>query len=522
MANSAHFSHHALVFYGAELPEEGTLVGYAAIIHKLKLRVPLPGKMALISEQNRKYLDPPWMVFPNVYGPDDNLQISEIEALYRHLVFALKYEGVNLLAFKKIAEYYDEDQLSELVSIEPTGQYARRIWFLVEWLLGKRLPGKENIHKKSYVKVLDETLQYGVKGEKSSRHLVINNLPGNRDFCPLILKTVKLEKYIGENLIDQKDRYLEGIRKDILQRASAFLLLEDSRASFSIEGENPESKRAIRWGQAIGYAGKRDLSKEELCRLQEVVIENPRFLELGYRRKGGFVGSHDRISGRPVPDHISARWQDLEILMQGLLDAEKLLSTEKMDAVLTAACIAFGFVFIHPYEDGNGRIHRYLVHHVLAKKQFDRKGIIFPVSASMLDRIDAYRKALEAFSFSVLDFIQWRETVDHNVEVLNETIDYYRYFDATPQAEFLYDCVKDTIDRIIPAEVDYLEKYDAFKRYLDDEFEMPDKTVALLIRFLEQNRGKLSKRAKEKEFALLSEEEVERIERRFQIITGVS
>ena len=37
---------------------------------------------------------------------------------------------------------------------------------------------------------------------------------------------------------------------------------------------------------------------------------------------------------------------------------------------------------------------------------------------------------------------------------------------------------------IIPQEVAYLRKYDAFKQYIDDEFEMPDRTVALLVRFL--------------------------------------
>ncbi|HIP51694.1 MAG TPA: hypothetical protein EYG94_06355 [Campylobacterales bacterium] len=30
--------------------------------------------------------------------------------------------------------------------------------------------------------------------------------------------------------------------------------------------------------------------------------------------------------------------------------------------------IAFSFVYIHPLEDGNGRIHRYLIHHVLAER----------------------------------------------------------------------------------------------------------------------------------------------------------
>ena len=126
-----------------------------------------------------------------------------------------------------------------------------------------------NLSKKSYVDVVDAKLQYAVNGIKSPRHLVINNLPGTADFCPLIRKTNKLEKYIEQNLAEKKDNYLKGIRKNILQRASAFLLLKDSKASFTIEGESPKSKRAARWSQAIGQAGINDLSHEEFQRLQQ-------------------------------------------------------------------------------------------------------------------------------------------------------------------------------------------------------------------------------------------------------------
>ena len=78
--------------------------------------------------------------------------------------------------------------------------------------------------------------------------------------------------------------------------------------------------------------------------------------------------------------------------------------------------------------------------------------------------------------------------------------------------------MEDTIKNIIPGEVDYLQKYDGMKRYLDDNFEMPDKTVALLIRFLEQNDGQLSKRVRTKEFETLNNEEVRDIENRYQQI----
>ncbi len=111
----------------------------------------------------------------------------------------------------------------------------------------------------------------------------------------------------------------------------------------------------------------------------------------------------------------------------------------------------------------------------------------------------------------MLELIDWRETKDHNVEVLNDTVDYYRYFDATVQAEFLYDCVNETIQRIIPDELNYLVSYDKFKTIIEDEFEMPDKMIALLVNFLEQNHGVLSKRAKEKEFNSLSDEEIHKI-----------
>ena len=58
----------------------------------------------------------------------------------------------------------------------------------------------------------------------------------------------------------------------------------------------------------------------------------------------------------------------------------------------------------------------------------------------------------------------------------------------------------------------YIYKYDEFKRFIDDKFEMPDKLVAMLVRFLEQNNGTLSNRALSKEFSALKENEVQEIE----------
>ena len=517
MSINAHFSFFTPVFNALTLPEKGYISGYTAIVNKLQLPVSIAKPIVIVSLKTKKSKDNNFLILPHSYQVLDTSELSEIEALYKHLVFALKYEGINLLVFSSIIKHYTENDLIQLVQIEPTGQYSRRIWFLIEWLMQKELKGISKLTKKSYINVIDSKMQYAVKGIKSSRHLVINNLPGTVNFCPLIKKTEKLENYI-KNIKEKKIDALKGFKKDLLQRTAAFLLLKDSKASFTIEGENPKSKRTARWGKIIGQASTKELSEEELLRLQQKVIENTRFVAMGFRKKGGFVGEHNRTTGEPIPEHISAKWQDIEVLIKGLIDTTKILSTDTIDSVIAATSIAFGFVFIHPFEDGNGRIHRYIIHHLLAKKKFTQQGIIFPVSASILNHITDYRKILEQYSHSILNFIDWKETKNHNIEVLNNTIDYYRYFDATKQAEFLYDCVEDTIENIIPQEIDYLQKFDKFKNYIEETFEMPDSMIALLIRFLEQNNGKMSKRAKEKEFSVLLDEEIIEIEKYFELI----
>jgi len=503
------FSQEITVFHGRSAPERGKIAGYAAILEALKLPVPLPHTLALISNKTRRYEKDGWKVFTPKHQPGDSL--------YKQLVFALKYEGVNLLLFKCLFSKLGSKKVKELLRIEPTGQYSRKIWFLYEWLMEKPLDIPD-LSIKNYVPLLDDKIQYAIEGQRSPRHRIINNLPGTPGFCPLIFKTQKLEAYINANLSGKKENYLSTIGKDVLQRASAFLLVKDSRASFTIEGESPGNTRALRWGKAIGQAGSKPLSKEELERLQQIIIEDSRFTHMGFRKEGGFVGEHDRVSGEPIPDHISAKWQDVESLTDSLIATSEELEKAGFDPVLTAAQIAFGLVFIHPFTDGNGRLHRYLIHHILAKMNFARQGFIFPVSASILDHIDDYRTVLESYSHPLLEFIKWKPTAKNNVEVLNETSDYYRYFDATRQAEFLYDCVQDTIENIIPNEVNYLNSYDEMKRYVENTYEMPDKTVAMLIRFIEQNDGQLSKRARKKEFDALTEEEVRDIENKYREI----
>ena len=308
---------------------------------------------------------------------------------------------------------------------------------------------------------------------------------------------------------------MAAVPKDILARTAAFLLLKDSRSSYAIEGERPSQDRIQRWGRAIGEAGRRPIDREELLRLQRIVIGDERFIRLGFRDEGGFVGDHDRDTRRPLPNHISARPDDLPSLVDGLIAFDR-DAAQALDPVVAAAVLAFGFVYIHPFADGNGRLHRYLIHHVLAERGFNPPGIVFPVSAAILEHIDDYRAVLESYSTRLLPWVQWEPTESQNVRVLNDTVDFYRYFDATPHVAFLYACVEQDRRTGSSGGGGLPEAL----RPVPGPGAGPDRNAGLHHRpgvsFPTPERRPVLRRARAREFAALADAEAERIEAAYQ------
>lgn len=502
-----------LNFRGRALPEPAFPVGYAALIECYGLRLPLPARLSAISERYRPGATPQWRLLNPRREPKDTLG--------GHLEFALKREGVDLLVLARLFRAVPTGEVEALVRTAPTGSYARRIWFLYEWLTGRTLDVPDAA-KVTAVPVVDAALQYGLdEGELSVRHRVRNNLPGTPEFCPMVRRTAALDAAEAKDLTERARDIIGRTHPDVIQRAAAFFLLSDSQASFHIEGERPTASRAARWGRAIADAGAHSLSLEEFESLQRLVIGDARFVKLGLRDEGGFIGTRNRITHEPIPEHVSARPEDLSSLMRGLIAYDNRAAKGGLDPVVAAAAVAFGFVYIHPFGDGNGRLHRWLIHHQLEVAGFNPPGLVFPVSAVILREMDTYKKVLTSYSAPLVECcIDWRATESHNVEVLNDTADYYRYFDASAHAEFLYHCVAETVEYDLPNEVAYLEAYDRFAAGVNELVDMPEKMIRLLHDFLQQGGGQLAKRAKQKEFAALAEPEVHRVERLYAHTLG--
>jgi hypothetical protein len=69
-----------------------------------------------------------------------------------------------------------------------------------------------------------------------------------------------------------------------------------------------------------------------------------------------------------------------------------------------------------------------------------------------------------------------------------------------------------TIEQDLPDETAFLCRYDSFRRQVDAFIDVPQRMTNLLFRYLHQNDGRLSQRARTKEFAALTDDEAKRIE----------
>ena len=492
------------IFQEKTVPDGARLAGWAALVHALALPVPVR-RPTCVSEHHvhgSHRVDGAWTVFDKRYWSGDRFA--------DHLTFALRHENIDLLILKRAFEAVPVAQVEALVRAAPAGILARRAWYLYEILTGRTL-SVDDAPTAAAIDLLESEEYFTGKPRLSKRHRVRDNLLGTSRFCPVIRRTKALAEFVHLDLAAEAQATVGRTGTHLAARAASFMLLADSRASFEIEGERPPRNRLERWGRAILQAGKSRLTLDEIIRLQGILIEDTRFVRAGLRPDGVFLGERDH-HGDPLPEFIGARPDDLDDLMGGLLEANDRMRDDGMDPVLKAAATAFGFVYVHPFQDGNGRMHRCLIHHVLAERKFTPPGMVFPVSSVMLDRIDDYRSTLQAHSGPLMPFIEWRPTPERNVEVLNQTADLYRYFDCTEAAEFLYTCVRHTVEQDLPHEIEYLRRHDEAVRRIMAAIEMPDRVAEDLVMFVRQNNGALSKKRRDVEFQKLRDDEVTLLE----------
>jgi Fic family protein len=486
---------------GREIP-----LGLHALIEDLGLEVPRPIVRSLLVKGNRRtWISDAGVIehYPKAYAPEGGM--------VGQLRFALRYEPLDLGVYKAIFGRIDKTELECWIQGEPNGIFARRAWYLYELFTGARLDVAD-LKSGPYIDLLNPELHIVGPAVRVRRQRVFANLLGNKDYCPLIRRTGKLAAAFAKDFPERARTLVAAIEPALLKRAVHYLFTKETRSSFAIEGEAPSQDRTSRFVATLMRAEQFDpTTKNAFIELQNAIVD-PRYAQRDWRDLQVYVGetlpdySQQVHFVCPKPEDIPSLMDGWMHMLSGLLGPES-----RVDPVCVAAAGAFGFVFLHPFLDGNGRIHRFIVHHVLAKLKYSPPGVVFPVSAAMLRDMAAYDRTLEAFSAAVAPFIRTTMDADQAMRVENETADLYRYFDATAQTEYLFDCIEETISRDLKQELDFLAFFDLALHSLLDIVDMPNQRATLLIRLIHQNDGRLSNN-KRSTFHELTEAEIDRIE----------
>jgi len=450
-------------------------------------------------------------IYPSKYWPGDSLG--------DHLEFALKYDGTNLAILASLFQAVPQEEVLVYVESKPNGKYARRLWFLFEFLTGSSLP-LDDLKRGNYVDLLDPERYYTVTPPRRVRRQRINeNLLGDSRFCPTIRRTDTLRTFQEADLTERCRQVVSAYSPELLKRALSYLYTRETKSSFEIEHIRPNPTRTERFIALLQLAEKEDFcEKSHLISLQNRTVD-PRFRDSDYRRVQNYVG--ESVAWQRERVHFaSPKPEDLESLMGGLIAAHSRMDEGGVPPVIHAAAAAYGFVFLHPFEDGNGRIHRFLIHNILARQGFTPEGIMFPVSASILKNPVEYDASLEAFSRPLMALVEYVLDEDGRMTIQNDTARWYAYIDMTPQAEALFRFIEQAIETELVEELSFLTRYDETKKAIQEVVDMPDRQIDLFIRFCLQNNGRLSARKRGGHFDLLSDDEVGRMEQAIQAAYG--
>ncbi len=418
---------------------------------------------------------------------------------------------MNMGLLTLIFEHVQEAELVKYIKSKPTGKYSRMIWFLYEFLMEKMLPIND-ITSGNYVQVLNPKEYYTVEdGDKSPRHRIINNLLGPRSFCPIVRRTEKLSILEDTDLRKRCEDIVTEYPPELSRRALHYLYKKETRSSFEIEHIKPNATRTEKFIASLELAENEDFcEKGRLIELQNRIVA-PRFRESDYRRSQNYVGQTVSYQ-EEIIHYICPKPDDLPSLMDGLLASHNRMKESHISPVVHAAVISYGFVFLHPFEDGNGRIHRFLLHNILSLQHMVPHGLMFPISAVLLKNLKDYDASLETFSRPLLQYVDYQLDELGHMTVENETSCWYQYIDMTTQTEALLEFITKTIEEELVEELSFLANYDTTKKALREIIDMPDRFVDLFIRLCLQNNGSLSARKRSTHFDFLTNEELTAME----------
>jgi hypothetical protein len=416
------------------------------------------------------------------------------EDLIEHLLFALKHEGTNLQLIAAASEHLEAARLVEQLRKTPTGAYARKLALLYETFTGRILEGLPAGIGGVPHALFDPTRYVVNSTPPRDKHWRIDlNGLGDFSFCPVVRRTPQIEAHLATDLLKEVREFLSQFPKEQLDRVLAWAYLHETRSSYEIEGEHPSASKAQAFAALLRQAHeKHPLDEGYFVTLQNAAITNPLGREASFRQEQNYLSNG--APGAVGVSYVPPPAIQLESLIGGIARMANLEVTPDMEPLVRAALVSFGFVFAHPFLDGNGRLSRFLAHYALCQSGALPDGTILPLSTAMKRNETDYLKALQSVSspLRALWSVHWLDAHDFDFKFLgNEAV--YRFWDATACVDFIYCMAREALRKDLRGEVAFLACYDQVVRSVNERYDVSGSTLTNLILMVHQNGGVLSK-----------------------------
>lgn len=477
-----------------------TKIGLAKLVELLHLRVVPPLRPAYIdSSVNRRVDTQDRILFPN--------GVALTDTPLGHLEFALRHEDFNLAIIASALSHIGPEAIVARLRENPNGEYIRKAAFLWEWLHDDTLD-PEASPSAGYIDLLNpERYVVSAAPSRNPTYRVRNNLLGRPGFCPIVRRDACRPEGWLEGLMqkaaDLARRFSEASHYD---RAIQYLYLSETQSNFAIEDERPSVHKEERFVQILQHAGEnRRLTEEYLAGIQNAVVRSDFAKEASYRWEQNWL--EDRLGRISFLPHPPAG------LRESMADWERFVNndTQAIDPLVKIACGAFGFVYLHPFMDGNGRLHRFIIHHLLVQTGLAPPHLVIPVSAVIMKHISDYLDVLNGFSRPVTRLWDYSRGDDGPIIDSSPGPEVYRFFDASREVAFLARMFDQAVEHEMPEELAYLQGYDAAFGEISERYDLPSKDIGKLIRMIRSNGGRLAKR-KRPQFEYLPDEVLQEVE----------
>jgi hypothetical protein len=443
--------------------------------------------------------------YPASFRPSHDLQ--------GHLTFALKHEGIALEFLARLfglLHGLGPQALLAWINAEATGQYARRAGFFYEWLTGHALP-LEDRQAGNYVDAINAD-HYFVAAQPSvcKRWRVRDNLPGVPAYCPTVYRSESVRFAESYDCAKELAKLETEYGQDILMRSAVWLTIKESRASFAIEHEEKQVDRIQRFAAVMerrcGRAAD-PLAQEALIALQSEILGQSA-TRYGLRRSPVFVGHTSGYADVIV--YIAPHWDASIPLLEGL--SASIARTTGQAPIIRAAVASFGFVYIHPMADGNGRISRFLVNDILRRDGAAPAPFILPISAAITHTPKAragYDRSLEVFSKPLLQKYNQHYafgltathedgiTSNFHFNAYDDALPAWKYPDLTTHVEYLGNVIVQTITQEMDHEARFMRNLYAARREIKDWLEGPDADIDRIIRAVRENEWRISNKLRQ-------------------------